>query len=695
MSNPYADESYEPIDGTYKFCAGPNCNKRVPKARGRAKYCSVSCKNRTYEQKRKLRNYQKKIAAGEAIPPEISEQVKRTHRKGKTYRDLVQTGLGDALIERKVSMSAVAEMLDVSPAEVTRALEAYGFLIAQRKAAESWQMDDEVAALFPAHRFDELRALGLDAEDTDEFQQVAAELVDTWVAMQDRYFTIGQRETAMVVKDFHREWVYEAVVAFTFGLKVLIIAPPRHGKTEVMMRILVWLFVMFPNFCALWVGSSSGLVKGMASAIKEQFESNELLRTDLLPPQRSFQPARHDPNKPWGANEFTLATRTALGMKSPTMCALGSTAKIPGRDVDGLIIDDLEDLDSVGDADQRRKKREKHAEIMERKEPHTFAITICSRQHPDDIPNYLMGKEGDDAWRIRVYSAHADWCDLDPDVEDGHDTNGCVLFPEVRPYRWLLEKKREYESLQLHGRYEMRILNRPTPQTGIVFRVAEIREHALDRSRVCGVHQLPASEKLAGIDPASRGVQAAFGWAWTDATIYMIDLETQQAGGFEGAFRLIEDWVNRYEIYTFVYEDNATQSEFFRDPRFFDLLRRYPGLQIVPHTTGRNKHDPELGISSMAPDFHSGRINLPYGDATSRRKVNEYLAQLALWTTDGLAKRGRTDIKMASWLPWARLQLLSRKARATEPSVVKQTGNPYPVSYPGIDRFSSMDTTPW
>lgn len=668
-------------------------------SRYRSLYCTDSHKNRAKDLRKAERARLKKLAEsdGTALPATMQDRMNSRQRKGKIYKQLLETGISAELLAERVTPTIAAQMLNTSVAEIMRALSAIRWDEARREAAENWRMDDDVAALFPVSLFDELAGLGLAAEGTSRFDEIVGELVDAWEAFQGRYFTIGSLQLPMIVKDFHREWVGEMIVAVVFGLKVLIIAPPRHGKTEVLMRFLEWLYIMFPNRQTLWVGSSTPLVRNMASGIKENFQLNEKLRTEVLPPGATFVPSRQDPNRPWGTNEFTLATRTAIGLKSPTMTALGAKASIPGRDVTDLVIDDLEDLDSVTDDVQRHKRREKHGEIMERKEPTTWCVTICSRQHPEDIPSYLMQKEGDEAWRVLEYSAHADWCDLDPDIADGHDDNGCVLFPEVRPYSWILERKTEYESLGLPGRFEMRILNKPMPTTGLVFRIGEIRERCLDHSRSVGVDGLPPMTMIAGIDPASRQTQAAFAWGWTSTTKYVIDLETQRAGGFAGAFELIEEWLHRYGIDTFVYEDNSTQIEFFRDPRFYALKSKYPGLQILPHTTGANKHDPELGITTMAPDFHNGNVNLPYGDPESRKKVNEYLAQLATWSTDKkMTRRGKTDIKMASWFPWPRLLLWDRKALADGPINVRESaGNPYPMSYPDLNDFSQMNEAPW
>lgn len=168
----------------------------------------------------------------------------------------------------------------------------------------------------------------------------------------------------------------------------------------------------------------------------------------------------------------------------------------------------------------------------------------------------------------------------------------------------------------------------------------------------------------------------------------MVDLETQQAGGIAGALELIEDWNVRYEIRDYYYEDNSQQVEFFADPRMRKLRTRL-GLNIMPYTTGRNKQDPEFGISAMAPWYHNGVIDLPYATPEARRKVNVLLSQLEMWTTDGVL-RGRhrpTDIKMAQWFPFPRMIRWSREAQY-QTQLVRDTES----SYPGI---SHLGAVPW
>jgi hypothetical protein len=191
---------------------------------------------------------------------------------------------------------------------------------------------------------------------------------------------------------------------------------------------------------------------------------------------------------------------------------------------------------------------------------------------------------------------------------------------------------------------------------------------------------------IGGLDPASRGTQAGFGWLWTPEMLYMIDLETQEAGGFEGAIRLMNDWDIAYDLKDWKYEDNSQQIEFFRDPRLA-VLSSKTGISVKPYQTGKNKQDPELGISAMAPLYHGGKINLPYGTSEARRKVNAFLRQLENWTTEGKRNRAKTDIRMASWFPFPTILRWGRDVDAIESTLGLES------SYPGV--VDTVGLVPW
>jgi hypothetical protein len=663
------------------------CGKLMPNIRRKgAKYCSADCTSKAgtarYQARRKhevaLAEQDHEIAQGTKINPNA------IHR-GPLYRKaLDHPSLLRDIDEGRRTLKEGSLILDCTEASMSRIMNTWRYDQRIAIAKGEWMPSPLVAAQLPTDELKRIKELGPSGEDTEEFELLADHLTRAYSVFSRRFFRLeGARPE---IEGFHLAWIRSIIVAYAVGGKQMILSPPRHGKSELLVRFCVWMIVMFPNIRIMWVAANTDVSKIMIGAVKDHLENNEELIGSALPPGGKFRPDRNL-SRPWSSKEIKVGQQSHVGQKSSSMLALGRTAKILSRDVDLLITDDLEDFDTTREPSQRQYSRNKLAEIGTRKEEKTAWVYIASRQHPDDVPQHIMQLEGTpQAWRTIVDTAHQD-CQLDPDVISGHDENGCVLFPKVRSYRWLMEKKGDMEALGVPGAYEMRYLNKPVPETGIVFEIKTIREKALDRSRDIGIDELPPGLLVAGLDPAARGTQAAFCWHYANDVMTMVDLETQDAGGFEGAHDVMERWHDMYGLTSWFYEDNSQQIEFFGDPRTRELQNRL-GLSLRPHTTGKNKMDPELGISSMAPRYHNGGIILPYGTASARQKVNMLLRQLELWTTDGVVrgKGKKTDIKMASWFPFPHIVKYGQKDRQV---TLRQGAE---LSYPSMDRF---DNTPW
>ena len=659
-------------------CARHDCEKWIPLSRNlSAIYCSMGCSQLV--RNRRIRERKKEFRVAELAEETGVENQSR--RKGGVFRTIVKNGMAQQIVDGSLTASHAAELIGVTVAAVSRAMGAYRVEIAKTAAAEQWVMKAKHARLIPSADLDALTDLGHVSSDTKEYKRLMKSVQKAFWKFEHRYFTIGTKASAFIVKRFHRKILKQLIITRVHGERVLILTPPRHGKSEIVLRFVAWLMVMYPNIQILWVASNSKLAVIMTRKLKGVFQYNKKMQRELLPPGQKFG----DKDAPkWTEDEFILYTRTDHTLKSATFTAIGSNGTVAGRDADWIGVDDLEELKTVGTADMRRKSRQKHAEIMERKEDHTGVCTIASRQHPDDIPNHLIGMDGDEVWKTLVFPAHDDMCDIDPEIEEDHVE--CMLMPEVRSYKWLMKMKREAESLGLPGRFPLRYLQKSVPIEGIIFDIPLIREICLDRSRDLGVPEGITGRMIAGLDPAARGTQASFGWLWTETTTYMIDLEEASAGGVLGAVDVMKRWLKNYGLTDWIHEDNSGQIDAWKHvPAYRELLTDSP-INIRPHTTGANKHDPEAGISAMAAWYHSGRINLPYGTPEARRRVNILLRQLELWTSDGLAKRGKTDVKMASWLPFPRVQKWQYDNDDLE--LVLESNQ----SYPGI---GNSNAAPW
>jgi len=612
--------------------------------------------------------------------PDIGESKLLLKRQGPVYAELKRRPeLLRQLLEGNMAQAEGARLLKTTPASVSRSLAAIRYEINRDVKADKWEMEDWAKAMLPVAALDRLGEIGPDHADADG---LIAECEKAFWEFEGRFFTVGSRQKPFIIKPFHREIIDGMIRAYAFGSRLLVLTPPRHGKSELVIRFAGWLIVMYPNIQILWVAANKDLAGQMTTKLKATFEFNEDLRLAFLPPKKRFGDKGCTD---WTKHEFTLYTRTDRTLKSPTFTGLGSTSTVAGRDCDFIGIDDLEERKTVATPELREKSRMKHSEIMERQEEHTGVVTIGSRQHPDDIPNHLMDQTGEDAWNILVYPAHDEMgCELDPESFDAHVE--CMLMPEIRSYRWLMARESEAVALNLPGRYPLRYLQEPVPEDGIVFDIPLIKEKCLDRSRGLGMEELPPMRLIAGLDPAPRGTQVGFLWGWDGETLHMIDYDDQIRGGVMHAVDVMERYGELYDLRDWFHEDNSGQIDAWRHvPEYRQVIEDF-NLNVKPHTTGMNKHDPESGVSSMAIWYHKGLISLPYGTAAARLKTNALLKQLQNWTTDGFSKKGKTDIKMAHWLPFPTIVKWGNQSRMLKLQVANES------SYPGL---SSFDQPGW
>ena len=662
----------------HRECARYGCKKQLKGKR--RKYCSRECQQAVANKRTTLRKREERIlqqAAEGVEPPEHS-------RRGDAYNAMVD-GIGEEILHGNLTQTAAAEMLGLSKAAVSRGYEAFLWEHGQEKAKEAWQMPRLTAAQLPRAELAEFRKLGKTKEgrESARFEELHHHLIRAHITFARRWCQLeGER---VIYKPFHVEWVGDLLLALATGGKKLILSPPRHGKSELLIRYVLWLIIMDPNLRFMWVCANTDVAKLMLGAVKDYLANHTELIRHTLPPGETYKPA-HGSGRPWSTKEIKVNQQSHVGAKSSSLLALGRTSKILSRDVDVLMVDDIEDFDSTRESSQREYSRQKFAEIGTRKMRWTCQVYIGSRNHAEDVPNHIIKTGEKTRWSFTVLSAHDEDCMKDPNEWDEH--TDCMLFPEINDYQWLMEKKIEMEDLGLPGAFEMRYLNRPRPTEGLVFDMEKIRANSLDRSRGIGLDSLPPGKLIAGLDPSSRNMQAAVLWHYAEGFMNIVDIETQEAGGFAGALSVMERWHQEYDLRDWVYEDNSQQHEFFRDPRLIEIKRNL-GLSVKPHTTGKNKQDPELGISSMAPWFHDGTITLPYGTDDARRKVRVLLRQLESWTTDGVARgKGMTDVKMATWFPFPRLVRWAKVDR-TQKSIRPARE----ASYPSIKHLSNFPTT--
>ncbi len=634
-----------------KLCYAGGCHRPLPpKAK---KYCSKRCYNRINMQKKRARKAGVEWTQEDDVLEIPSQKTNVQSRRGKVYNDIVESGLAAEIHNKKNTITAVADILGTTVGAVSMAYSAY---------VEDMKTD-------------------LDKE-TWSIPQVAEKTLEDFDYFRDRYFQTEQG-IPYETPDFHKKWIASIMDAIENGTQHMILSPPRHGKTDLLIHFAVWLICKNPNIRILWVGGNEEIAKNAISSVLDQLESNELLIEEICGPGAKFKPTSRT-GKAWSQSGFTVGTRTVTGIKSPTMVGLGRGGKILSRDCDIIIADDIEDHTSTMQPASRENTRSWWTTTLSsRKEEHTAMVVIGSRQHYDDLYSHLLDNE---SWSTTVEQAHDIECTLPEDVDDH---SKCMLWASKRTHKWLMDRKRAAETTGGRAIYEMVYLNVAMPEGLSLFDRVEI-EACRDQGRDIG--QVPPGTRLiAGLDPASTGYQAAFLWAYNPETniMHMVDMNNHLGGGIPEALKIIKEWWMKYNLAHWVIEENGFQKAIRQDPSIKDFASGH-GIFLEGHETYKNKFDPMFGVTAMRPLFADKLISLPYLGFEAQEKVNLYTSQLVYFSSAKNKSKSigtKTDIVMASWFPMKSIRRMQKERYAA-------MGYDYNPSFSGYEP-SSMDLDNW
>lgn len=137
------------------------------------------------------------------------------------------------------------------------------------------------------------------------------------------------------------------------GLHTLIMLPRGFSKTTLTMGLMVWAICYQETDFDLLVSATQGHANGSLASIAGQLENNVLIRQafgELRPPQRS--------GVKWSESSGELTTTTGVSLRSK-----GAGSQIRGQNINSkrpkrIVVDDLEDRETVATPEQRQKLKE-------------------------------------------------------------------------------------------------------------------------------------------------------------------------------------------------------------------------------------------------------------------------------------------------------------------------------------------------
>ena len=653
-----------------KICDLRGCEE--PLTGRRKRYCSD--KHGRLAAQRRWRARQR----GEASPDDKPKYVNTEGRTEVTSdgrvsarkppETFVDDGWYEWIAEGDTTMAEAARRLDTSAANVSRWFE---YVKQERRvAAEAaqWEMSPEAKRALADFRY-----------------------------FRERYFVVARapfKGQPFVTEPFHLNWINSILKvlpedaggsnAAGIGGQQLILSPPRHGKTMLLVHFIIWLILRNPDIAIIWLAKSQTIAQETGSVIRDELERNEKLIAEMLGPGGTFKPGGRS-GAAWRDDELEVATRTIV-QRAPTFRAIGRGGTLQSVDADFLVTDDIEDHDSTRTPHQRQATLDwLLTEVESRKEMHTAWLCIGSRNHPQDVLAHLLKAED---WHAIVESAHDRDCERS--VEDPKAHTDCMLWPKKFPYTEL-QKKIRNSGQQI---VQMRYLNDPQAEGITVFVEATMRSpDILDRSRVLGSVDLPDGYELLGsIDPSPSINQIAQLWGYSKASPvrHLVDVHAGK-GGMDAWEDLVKAWLEKYQLRRWIVEDNSAQADYI-NRRDFVKWRQDNAVHVHGQTTGRNKHSLGMGVGSMHPLYVNKHIVLPYGDSETQGKIDAFIREHVSYDPDqAQTSRRRVDRVMAAWLANTYIDLL-QGGRA---QVEVEDNTPDWMQPAGLDWISNDSTGGW
>lgn len=390
----------------------------------------------------------------------------------------------------------------------------------------------------------------------------------------------------------------------------------------------------------------------------------------------------------WTRDAFIVQQYDDVGdiaEKEPTWAAYGMDAAYIGQRFNFVIWDDLVDPKKQRTIEAKESLQDYWDDVSEpRLEPGGLLILQGQRLASDDLYRYCLDKVvGEDVdWETGemlgrkpkyhhiIYKAHYEekCAHAETHKRDAPGyPNGCLLSPQRLPWREI-----SAHMTNRAERFEVVYQQQDSDPASVLVRPGWIFGHdgapgCVDTER----DRLEIPPGLAGdllsvmtVDPSPTKFWAIQWWIYQPTTEYrwLIDLvkSPMEAGEFldynpaTGKYTgLLEDWVGVSRdlgcpITHVIVEDNAAQ-RFLLQYKTVQQWMSITGVEILGHSTHRNKSDPDFGVETIAQHYQFGRVRLPY-----KRNSEGWVCSTKLIEEVTHYPHGRTDDQvMAHWfLEW-------------------------------------------
>jgi hypothetical protein len=388
---------------------------------------------------------------------------------------------------------------------------------------------------------------------------------------------------------FHHEWMRIACSEQFF----CVLAPRDHSKSSTFgSNYPIWRLFMDPNSTIMLVASAASVAETQMRVIKTVIETDQLL-SELFSKLYPENPSK------WTNTEIIVNREETSAHASVVSLGVGSA--ILSRRAKYIIADDIVRDDEIQVESQRDRLR-----------TWVNGVLIGVAEAEDQIGFIGTAKHNADYYTELEANPKYSYHRYDAIVKENENGTWETLWPSKWPEKALRTR------LALIGSYEF---NRNYRNIAMGENDSPFPEQWLERCKnynlsITWTYPYPDVRKAIGID-LSSGTHGSYFVAMVvgllpNGRYVILNMIRRNDLDFPHQIAEVSTLIENYLPECVVVESNAYQSAMYDT-----LVLKYPNVNVEPHFTGRNKHDPTEGLPMLQPIIESGRMNFPYQDPSA------------------------------------------------------------------------------
>lgn len=450
------------------------------------------------------------------------------------------------------------------------------------------------------------------------------------------------------------------------GQLTVVLGFPGLGKTQTLTDYYSYLLAEDPNNRICVISEGQQLSRNIIGQVSDRMTDEQRFplyharygpfKQTAWDDKKREEEDRDPLKRAWTADYFKLLAADA-DQKDPSLASFGATSRIYGARFDYFVMDDIQSNETLVNTDKylRSFRTSWSSRINLGQGQLGKMIAVGSRVGAGDIYEKL-DDEGliDNLITIPAMTAHV--------PRDEHFTIDAKGRIEVNPD---CPAQPTWEGMTLE---HLAVLRRKAGEenwartymqdivtdTAAVF-TPEMMEQAKDQHRIIGPAPVGV-DRWCAIDPAlDTGMCAYMAAAIDSRRFYILDsLSVTDTRTYTDIYDRIRQWKVKYHPSLWVVEQNNFQKGMLQDDRLHTAA--HPANVLSHQTSGRTKNDNVMGVRMMANSFADGEIRIPWGDETTRNRMQPLVDELRRWRPNVKGAVLQMDRVMTLWFLWMRWQ---------------------------------------